>query len=156
MSLRGKLLAAVGVVVPEFDTYLLCFSARLAVSNNIRWNLMSVKCMNLLNSTRKISLNISVESSICEEKKNVNFQSKCIMKTCRTDDDVISDTALQVEAVVVFRLLQFLSTNCVTGAGERGVLSVNYNVFLYGTNEGCQQALLPRISQNELQKADGN
>lgn len=93
-SLRGKILAAVRVVVPEFDTYLLCFSVSLAISNNIRQNLTSVKCMNFPNGTRKLSLSNSVELSICEGKKNVNFQSKNIMKTCRIDDDVISDTVL--------------------------------------------------------------
>jgi len=155
-SLRGKFLAAVIVEVPEFDTFLPYFSSGFDISSNIRRNLMPLKCMNLPNSTRKISLSISVELSICEGKKNVNFQSKSVMKTCRINDDVISDTVLYVEALVIFRVLQFLSTNCVAGAGEHGVLSVNYNVFLYDTNEGSQHALLTRISQNALQKADGN
>jgi hypothetical protein len=93
-SLSGKILAAVRVVFPEFDTYLPFFSTRLAISSNIRLHLMAFKRMNLPNSTIKISLSISGEHSVCEGKKNVNFQSKSIMKTCRIDDDVISDTVL--------------------------------------------------------------
>ena len=50
--------------------------------------------MNIKKNTIKISLIISVEISICEGKKYVNFQSKSIMKTCRIDDDVIFDTVL--------------------------------------------------------------
>jgi hypothetical protein len=93
MSLRSKFLAAVRVLVPEFDTYLPYFSARLPISCNIGQNFMCVKCMNLPNSTSEMSLRISVELSIFEGKKNMNFQAKSIMKTCRIDD-VISDTVL--------------------------------------------------------------
>jgi hypothetical protein len=60
-SLRGKFLAAVIVVVPQFDTYLPYFSAMLPIGSNIRQILMSVKCKNLPHSTRKILLSISVE-----------------------------------------------------------------------------------------------
>jgi hypothetical protein len=67
----------------------------------------------------------------------VYFQSKRIMKTCRIDDDVISDTVLQVEVLVLFRVLEFLSTNCVTGAGERGFLSVSYNVLTKDPSTRC-------------------
>ena len=89
-SLRGKFLSALRVVVPEFDTCLPYFRARLAMSSNIRRNLMSVECM----KNRKISLSISVQLSTCEGKKKENFQPKSIMKTCRIYDDAISDTVL--------------------------------------------------------------
>jgi hypothetical protein len=64
------------VAVPEFDTYLPYFSARLTTSSNIRRNLMSVECMKLSNSTRKISLSISVELSVCEGKKKSELSVK--------------------------------------------------------------------------------
>jgi len=65
MSLRGKFLSAITVVVPEFDTYLPYFSAKLAISSNIRRVLMSVGYIKNI----KISLNFSVELSTCEGKK---------------------------------------------------------------------------------------
>lgn len=89
-SLRGKFLSAMGVVVPEFDTNLPYFSARLVTSGNIRRKLMSVECM----KNRTISLSIFVRISTCEGKKKVKFQPKSVMKTCRIDDDFISDTVL--------------------------------------------------------------
>ena len=91
---------------------------------------MSVKYMNFHKSTRKVSLSISAKICVCKKKRererNLKFLSKSIKKTCRIDDDdnnddddVISYTPLYIEALFVFSVLQLLSTNFVTGVGER-------------------------------------